>query len=269
MNKRAFIPISALLGALLLALVAAMTPFVADPERAHAQAAASITVGGQAVSGFALGTYDYTANPIRVSSGTTHISVSASAVSGSRVHSIRYATDITASTSEGDVAAAALATLPGAAAPGGNVPLRANESTDIGVVMVTGTGDAATGTTYVVTVTRVSSSANDNANLAEATGLAVAGVPSGTTLVPDFDPDTTSYSLFVPYDVDDSGGDATDDNHRNADASRRRYTNDYGRCIVHNNLRTRMTSLLKVVALTRWSWRKARMSSPYRWKLRM
>ena len=37
MNRKAFIPISALLGALLLALVAAMTPFVADPERAYAQ----------------------------------------------------------------------------------------------------------------------------------------------------------------------------------------------------------------------------------------
>ena len=37
MNRKAFIPISALLGALLLALVAAMTPFVADPEIAYAQ----------------------------------------------------------------------------------------------------------------------------------------------------------------------------------------------------------------------------------------
>ena len=37
MNKKAYIPISALLGALLLALFAAMTPFVADPDRAYAQ----------------------------------------------------------------------------------------------------------------------------------------------------------------------------------------------------------------------------------------
>ena len=187
MNRKAFIPISALLGALLLALVAAMTLFVAEPDRAHAQAAASITVGGQAVSGFAVGTYDYTANPIRVSSGTTHIAVRASAVSGSRVHSIRYASDITPSTGEG-TPTIDFANLPGTAAPGGNVPLRASESTDIGVVVATGTGATATGTVYVVTVTRVSSSANDNANLAETTGLAVAGVPSGTTLVPAFDP---------------------------------------------------------------------------------
>ena len=39
MNKKAFIPISALMGALLLALFAAMTPFVAEPDRVHAQTA--------------------------------------------------------------------------------------------------------------------------------------------------------------------------------------------------------------------------------------
>ena len=39
MNKKAFIPISALMGALLLALFAAMTPFVADLDRAYAQTA--------------------------------------------------------------------------------------------------------------------------------------------------------------------------------------------------------------------------------------
>ncbi|MYC08378.1 MAG: cadherin-like beta sandwich domain-containing protein [Chloroflexi bacterium] len=206
-NRKAFIPISALLGALLLALVATMTPFVADPDRAHAQSAASITVGGKAVSGFAVGTFDYTANPTRVSSGTTHIQVNASAVSGSRVHSIRYAPDITPSSTAGSVSD--FTTLPGQVASGGNVPLRSNESTDIGVVIATGSGATATGTIYVVTVTRVSSGASDNANLAATTGLAIGGVPTGTTLVPDYDPDTTSYSLFVPYDVNDSGNDAT------------------------------------------------------------
>ena len=37
MNKKVFIPISALMGALLLALFATMTPFVAEPDRAYAQ----------------------------------------------------------------------------------------------------------------------------------------------------------------------------------------------------------------------------------------
>ena len=52
MNKRAFIPISALMGALLLALVAAMTPFVVEPDRAHAQAlSADATLSGLTVVG--------------------------------------------------------------------------------------------------------------------------------------------------------------------------------------------------------------------------
>ena len=57
MNKRkAFIPITALLGALLLALVATMTPFVAERDAAYAQAALALTAlavqdnGGTAVS---------------------------------------------------------------------------------------------------------------------------------------------------------------------------------------------------------------------------
>ena len=181
LNRKAFIPISALLGALLLALVAAMTPFVAERNVAHAQTAASITVGGERI---AIGTeFEYTGP--RVSSGTSHISVSAGAGPGSRVHSIRYASDITASTSVGAVAAADFATLPGTAVSGGSVPLRANESTDIGVVMATGTGDSMTGTIYVVTVTRVSSTANDDANLS---ALSISSLPAVSlwcrTLIP-------------------------------------------------------------------------------------
>ena len=37
MKKKAFIPISALVGALLLAIIAAMTPFVAERNLAYAQ----------------------------------------------------------------------------------------------------------------------------------------------------------------------------------------------------------------------------------------
>ena len=44
MNKKAFIPISALMGALLLALLAAMTPFVAERNLAHAQMADDMTI---------------------------------------------------------------------------------------------------------------------------------------------------------------------------------------------------------------------------------
>ena len=34
---------------------------------------------------------------------------------------------------------------------------------------------------------------------------------AGTTLVPDFDADTTRYSLFVPYEVDDAGNNGDDE----------------------------------------------------------
>ena len=44
LNRKAFIPISALLGALLLALVAAMTPFVAERNLAHAQMMDDMTI---------------------------------------------------------------------------------------------------------------------------------------------------------------------------------------------------------------------------------
>ena len=44
MNRKAFIPISALLGALLLALVAAMTPFVAERNLAYAQMMDDMTI---------------------------------------------------------------------------------------------------------------------------------------------------------------------------------------------------------------------------------
>ena len=49
------------------------------------------------------------------------------------------------------------------------------------------------------------------ANNADLATLGITGVPTGTTLVPDFDADTTSYSLFVPYDVDDNAPDVDDD----------------------------------------------------------
>ena len=44
LNKKAFIPISALIGALLIALVAAMTPFVAERNLVYAQTADGTTV---------------------------------------------------------------------------------------------------------------------------------------------------------------------------------------------------------------------------------
>ena len=194
MNKRkVFIPITALMAALLLALVATMTPFVAEPEVAHAQTVSSITVGGKAIE-FASGTYAET-DPVRVSSGTTSIAVSAGLGAGSRVHSFRYGpNDFTTGTGQ---------TLPistGTAVTGNSVPLRAAEVTNIAAVVVTGSNPTSA-TVYQVKVMRVASDAKKDADLS---ALSVSGQPSGVTIVPDFDKDTTSYTLFVPYDVDDA-----------------------------------------------------------------
>ncbi len=55
-NRKTFLPIPALLGALLLALVATMTPFVADPDRAYAQASANADLSNLTVVGAPSGT---------------------------------------------------------------------------------------------------------------------------------------------------------------------------------------------------------------------
>ena len=51
MKKKAFIPVSALIGALLLALVATMTPFVAEPDIVYAQASGDATLADLEVVG--------------------------------------------------------------------------------------------------------------------------------------------------------------------------------------------------------------------------
>ena len=100
-----------------------------------------------------------------------------------------------------------LTDIPGTAASGNVVPLRSAGATNIAVVVVEGSNPT-TGTVYVVSVARVASDAANNANLAT---LEITGVPTGTTLVPDFDADTTRYSLFVPYEVDDDGNNGDDE----------------------------------------------------------
>ena len=68
------------MGVLLLTLVATMTLFVAEPDIAYAQTPpqlGSLAVGGNAIEGFASGTYEYTTPPVRVSSATSSIRISA------------------------------------------------------------------------------------------------------------------------------------------------------------------------------------------------
>ena len=206
MNRKAFIPISALLGALLLALVAAMTLFVAEPDRAHAQTPtglSSLSVGGNriAISGAdgATPTYDHTSDIIRVSSGTSSIGVSATPrTSTSRVE-VRYGSTVSGGASVAFPEDGTVAT--------GSVPLVAGASTNIAVIVKPADATVTTGTVHVVTVRRVPTGASSDAKLAAAAGLAL----STGTLVPGYDQDTTSYRAFFPNDVDDTGGDTTTD----------------------------------------------------------
>ena len=207
MNRKAYIPISALLGALLLALVAAMTPFVAEPDRAHAQTPtglSSLSVGGNqiAISGAdgTTPTYDHTSNIIRVSSGTGSIGVSATPRTSTHRVEVRYGVQA-AFTAGGGIPVPTAGTV-----ATGNVLLVAGANTDIAIT-VKENAAATTGDTHVVRVRRVPTRVSSDAKLAASGGLAL----STGTLVPTYSQDTTSYTAFFPNDVDDSGGDTTTD----------------------------------------------------------
>ena len=59
--------------------------------------------------------------------------------------------------------------------------------------------DGSTTHNYILQVTRVLPGASTDAGLM--TGLSIAS-PVGTDVAPAFDADTTSYTAFVPHDVD-------------------------------------------------------------------
>ena len=191
------------MGALLLALVAAIALFVAEPDRAQAQTAAglsSLTVGGKQIALTVDGTatYDHTSNIIRVSSGTGSIAVSATPQTSTYKVEIRYGHTA--------VTGAVDATFPtdGTVATG-SVPLVAGANTDIAVSVKPADDTVTTGTVHVVRVRRVPTGVGSNADLS---GLTL--TTPDTDLVPGFKPATTSYTAFVPYDVADNGG-AVDD----------------------------------------------------------
>ena len=96
-------------------------------------------------------------------------------------------------------AGSAADTAAGAIDPDGRVSLTAGTPMFIAVQVTAEDGKSANRRNYILQVTRVASNASSDANLAT---LGITGVPTDTTLVPDFDAGTTSYSLFVPYDVD-------------------------------------------------------------------
>ena len=191
MRKKTFIPISALMAALLLALVAAMTPFVAEHSPVYAQTATTSSLSNLTLSvgeldmPFTWDDYEY---ETRVSDRTSSIRVTATPnILGSQVR-VYTGTDAETQGGSGMDIDPEQATL-----SGNTVLLPAGTTTYIGIEVTElddGTTDPIT-SVYQVEVERISSGASNDATLS-AFSLNVATVP------PAFDPAVTSYTALVP-----------------------------------------------------------------------
>ena len=194
MKKNTFVPISVLLGALLLALVATMTPFLAEPDLAHAQETlqndASLSnltlsvgeltqVGGNGDTiGFSAIVYDYTAD---VPHRNTTIRVTATPnIQGSQVK-INYGGSVTQGTSGSITGGTDVS-------PGASIPLAVG-TTPIGILVTA--LDGTTAYAYQVTVNRISASASSDAKL---DGLSI----NAGALSPAFKKNVKSYTALVP-----------------------------------------------------------------------
>ena len=179
MNKKAFIPISALMGALLLALFAAMTPFVADPDIAYAQSAdatlSNLAIVGEPgdvaanmTPGFAAATEDYTARIPFITGGVT---VTATATDADNA-TVTFSHTDTDTSEDGQQI---------------NLASRAGMKTDI---VVTVRAQAGNTKAYTISVYRERETRSDNANLSSL------GISPGS-LSPGFSASETSYKARV------------------------------------------------------------------------
>lgn len=201
------------MGALVLALVAAIALFVAEPDRAYAQAAhelGSLTVGGKQITLTSPGgtnNYDYTTPLVRVSSATGSVNVSATPSISSHRIEVRYGVGASFSYAGGGSQ-----TLPtaGSVASSGSVPLVAASTTNIAIVVKSSADATDAEAIYGVAVQRVATGASGNAKLSALTIT----TPDFSLVPSPFNADTRSYTVFVPHDVDanTSGATATVDN---------------------------------------------------------
>ena len=184
MKKNTFVPISVLLGALLLALVAAMTPFVAEPT--YAQTAntnsllSNLTLSvGELDPAFSATQLTYGAD---VPNRTAGIRVTATPdIRGAQVI-IKYGTDFDTGTN----------------ASGGSIPLVVGANPihiQVRALDYDVTAPTALISNYVVTVTRIVTGFSDDADL---TDLMITDDGTAVALSPDFDNDVTSYTALVP-----------------------------------------------------------------------
>ena len=190
MKKKAFIPISALVGALLLAIIATMTPFIAERNLAYAQTNSDIaTLSRLTVS---TGALSPAFDPADLPSDGGNDGTSVESAHPYTVNVRHSVSSLTVSATKTD-RNASVAYIVNGGTPGnsGRISLAIGNAN---VVVVSVTAEDATNQKfYEVTVTRASSTASDDATLS---ALSV----SPGTLSPAFMAATTEYSVDLPYD---------------------------------------------------------------------
>ena len=201
MNKKAFIPISALLGALLLALVAAMTPFVAGPNIAYAQVSANADLQTLAVVGAPSGTV-YTGGALDPGFGA--------AITEYTVRTIFNDSGVTVTATAADTGASIRINgqTPNASDQVG-VSVGAGMTTSIPIVVTAAAGNTKT---YTVKVYRNRSTLSDNANLSSLSISPSGGMKESadsTSAMPVYEARVQSGMVTVSYTLSDSAGGAS------------------------------------------------------------
>ena len=212
-KKKAFIPMSVLIGALLLALVAAMTPFVAEPDVAHAQAqSADATLSALTVEGAPATT---TTPPSGVTYSTLAPTLDTDASDGlTREYKVRIPFDqtgveVTPTAAEGADAIIRVNGQVVASAATPSVSVASAIGSEFTITIHVQAPLRSSTQTYTVKVYRERQPRSDNANLSSL------GV-SGASLSPAFTPGTTGYKariqsdkVTVSYRLSDTGGGAS------------------------------------------------------------
>ena len=202
MNKRAYIPISALMGALLLAVIAAMTPFVAGPDLAYAQAQSAdadlqslaavgspsggVHTGGDFAPTFAAATTEYTVRTIFNDTGVT----------------------VTAEANHAEATVKINGQTPNASNQVG-VPVVAGMTTTIPIVV---TAEAGNTKRYTLKVYRNRSSLSNNANLSSLSIMPSGGLKesdTSTSTAPVYEARVQSDKVTVDYTLSDTAGGAS------------------------------------------------------------
>ena len=203
-NRKAFIPISALLGALLLALVATMTPFVADPDRAYAQSQSQdttldkLSIDGQSADPVTVSAFMPAFVPGGAPDEGGYTAYAATGVSSMTVTATASHTSAVVEVKSGATEAAAKASTAITAGGAGNneysvTPEAAGEDTVI-LVKVTAADNIETAT-YMLTIMK---GATDS-GVTTLSALSLMAGSDEVEITPEFTAGTDAYTARVPY----------------------------------------------------------------------